>query len=232
MSKTFANLTLRPQAAFSPQKSRTMTVKGRLQRVPTIMLERESVTAVTYMKVLGLGVDNSFSFGQHAKDIGEKALNCYGNSPECLRPHGGSNIRAGFHVIRCALLTAQRPALVLMTKAYRSISTDALPVLAGVLPADLEVIKCGKVETHKHESTAREMSALKESCVKCVLPYRTDGLERRKSENCILSFRTSGNALTDYIVPDYIVSQMLTGHRCFRKRLYDMRLNKGEGFRL
>lgn len=39
------------------------------------------------------------------------------------------------------LLQGQRLALVFICKAYRTVSTKALPVLAGVLPIDLEVQK-------------------------------------------------------------------------------------------
>ncbi|GBP95671.1 Retrovirus-related Pol polyprotein from type-1 retrotransposable element R1 2 [Eumeta japonica] len=73
--------------------------------------------------------------------------------------------RAGFHVVQSSLLRAQRSTLVLMTKAYRSASTSALAVLAGVLPADLEVVKCGKVGSQRTVSTGRELSALKERCL-------------------------------------------------------------------
>ncbi|GBP34175.1 hypothetical protein EVAR_30727_1 [Eumeta japonica] len=105
------------------------------------------------MKVLRLGVDNSFSFGQHAKNIGEKALNFYGKMSRVSESSWGAQISGP----KTDIQRAQRPALVLKTKAYRSTSTGALAMLAGVLPPDLE---------------------------------------------------------------------MLTGHGCYRKRLYDMCLNK------
>ncbi|CAB3251733.1 unnamed protein product [Arctia plantaginis] len=40
---------------------------------------------------------------------------------------------------RGKLLQGQRLALIFLCKAYRTVSTEALPVLAGVLPVDLEV---------------------------------------------------------------------------------------------
>ncbi|GBP97340.1 hypothetical protein EVAR_103853_1 [Eumeta japonica] len=53
---------------------------------------------------------------------------------------------ASLHVVRSALHRTQIPALTLLTKAYRTTSTAALPVLARVLPADLDVILAGRVD--------------------------------------------------------------------------------------
>jgi hypothetical protein len=44
--------------------------------------------------------------------------------------------------MKILLLRAQRKALLSVTGAYCTTSTDALPVLAGVLPLDLEVRRC------------------------------------------------------------------------------------------
>ncbi|GBP60474.1 hypothetical protein EVAR_37510_1 [Eumeta japonica] len=88
---------------------------------------------------------------------------------------------AGFYVVGSALLRAQRPALVLIIKAYRSTSMDALTVLAEILPADFEVARCGKMESHKHGNTAREMAAFKKSSL-CEEPLKrilAGALDRR-----------------------------------------------------
>ncbi|GBP96306.1 hypothetical protein EVAR_7589_1 [Eumeta japonica] len=55
----------------------------------------------------------------------------------------------------------QRPALTLLTKAYRTTSTAALPVLAGVLPADLDVILAGRVDSERDYLTGAEVGALR-----------------------------------------------------------------------
>lgn len=64
-----------------------------------------------------------------------------------------------------SLLRAQRGPLVVLTKAYRSISTPALSVLAGLLLAYLVVILAGKVECEcrglpKPESSRRKKAIM------------------------------------------------------------------------
>ncbi|GBP63895.1 Retrovirus-related Pol polyprotein from type-1 retrotransposable element R1 [Eumeta japonica] len=65
--------------------------------------------------------------------------------------------RANLHVVRSALLKTQRSALMLLTKAYRTVSTAALPVLAGVLPAHMEVIIAGRTDSEREGRTATEV---------------------------------------------------------------------------
>ncbi|GBP79727.1 Retrovirus-related Pol polyprotein from type-1 retrotransposable element R1 4 [Eumeta japonica] len=106
--------------------------------------------------------------------------------------------RANYHVVRSALLRAQRPTLILLTRAYRSTSTYALPVLEGVLPADLEVVR-RREERWEGAPEGWELYS-----------FFPDVRERMNK---------------DTIEPDYVSSQMLTGHGCFRKRLYEMKLS-------
>lgn len=56
--------------------------------------------------------------------------------------------RATVCPVRSALTGAQRSSLILLTKAYWSASTTALPVLAGVLPVDLHVKLAGEEVTN------------------------------------------------------------------------------------
>ncbi|GBP97347.1 Retrovirus-related Pol polyprotein from type-1 retrotransposable element R1 [Eumeta japonica] len=174
----------RNRPAFSPGKSATMTLKGKFQRPPTLRLDGASIAAVAYTRILGLVIDSSLSFGAHARDMGMRAAKCFGKvsrvstSPWGLRYlalkiiYRGTFVavityaaavwfrRANLHVVRSALLRAQRPALILLTKAYRSTSTHALPVLAGVLHADLEVVRHGEVDIERVGKTNRDISAL------------------------------------------------------------------------
>ena len=70
--------------------------------------------------------------------------------------------RTTFYAVRSALLRTQRPALVLLTKAYRSVSTASLPVLAATLPADLEVVRAGRIAQECSElATSEERNSRK-----------------------------------------------------------------------
>nr|CAX36788.1 hypothetical protein [Papilio dardanus] len=174
-SKDKATLTLvrdwgeRNRLDFSPPKSTTMTIKGKFQRPPVIRFNGVSIRNVRSAKFLGVVMDASLSFTQHASEIGEKATKGFGKLSHISTSSWGIRYpslkllykviyvpiltyaaecwfeRAKMFAVRSALLRSQRNSLVLITKAYRSTSTAALSVLAGVLPADLEVNRAGLV---------------------------------------------------------------------------------------
>ncbi|CAH2083495.1 unnamed protein product [Euphydryas editha] len=170
----------RNRLEFSPAKSSTMTIRGKLQRPPTIRFRSNSIRSITSTKVLEVVVDSSLSFAQHAVDIGERAANCFGKMSRVSACSWGIKYRdlkilykgtfvstvtyvaacwyerASLHVVRSALLRTQRPALILLTKAYRSTSTDGLAVLAGVLPADLEVIRAARLGALRESAATKE----------------------------------------------------------------------------
>ncbi|GBP65858.1 Retrovirus-related Pol polyprotein from type-1 retrotransposable element R1 [Eumeta japonica] len=242
----------RNRLEFSPAKSCSMTVKGRLQRPPTVRMGGDSIRAVPAATVLGVVIDDRLSFAQHALSIGERAAKSFGKVsrvsaaswgmryPSLLTIYRGTFLatvtyaagcwyaRAGLHVVRSALLRTQRPALTLLTKAYRTTSTAALPVLAGVLPADLEVTLAGRVDVERDHLTGAEVGALRRRVREQVM----DDWQKRWDEetNGRELFRyfpsVSVRLSLDWVEPDYEISQLLTGHGCFRKRLYDLGLNE------
>lgn len=111
--------------------------------------------------MFGMVVDDTRSHVQHAMFIGEKATNCFGKIARVSASSWGIRFSAlrylfsGIYVavlcydtavwyhrssifpVKRIQLRTQRPALFLLIKAYRSISSAAL------LPADLEVFRVG-----------------------------------------------------------------------------------------
>ncbi|GBP82304.1 hypothetical protein EVAR_53762_1 [Eumeta japonica] len=63
--------------------------------------------------------------------------------------YGSDTIPQGYYVVRSSVMRTQRPALILIIKAYRSSSTHALPILAGVLPGDLVVVWRSSVDPQR-----------------------------------------------------------------------------------
>lgn len=132
-------------------------------------------------------MDEARSYLQHAVFIGEKASNCFGKMSRIFAIRWGVKYRAlrvlysgtyvaivmyaaavwcrcsSTFVVKRALLRTQRPALTLLTKAYRSCSTAVLTVLAGILPVDLEVCRAGtiKEEQVSTQLTPGELRRLK-----------------------------------------------------------------------
>ncbi|GBP93281.1 Retrovirus-related Pol polyprotein from type-1 retrotransposable element R1 [Eumeta japonica] len=54
--------------------------------------------------------------------------------------------RLNTYVACSILLREQRSFLIRLIKAYRSVSTAALPVLAKILPADFEMARAGRLD--------------------------------------------------------------------------------------
>ncbi|GBO98511.1 Putative 115 kDa protein in type-1 retrotransposable element R1DM [Eumeta japonica] len=165
-----------------------MTVKGRLQRSPVVRIGGDSIRAVSAAKVLGVVVDERLSFAKHAQYIGEKAAKSFGKASWVSAASWGMRYPS--------LLTVYR-ALTLLTKTYRTTSTVALPVLAGVLPADYEVILAGRTDIERDHLTRTEIGALR----------------RRVKEEMIDAWQKRWD-------------ELLTGHGCFRRRLHEMGLNE------
>lgn len=242
----------RNRLQFSTTKSQTMTIKGKFQRAPIIKMNGASIPNVTEARLLGVTLDVARSYVPHASFSGERAARCFGKVSRVSASSWGLRYktlrllymgtfvaivsyaaavwyrRTSLFAVQSTLLRTQRPALVLMTKAYRSTSTAALPVLAGVLPADLQVVHAGKVE---EEGLARlapeERKRRKEEINEEVLNTWQERWDRSANGRELFCFFPSvhDRLKEKWVEPDYVISQILTGHGCFRKRLSDMQLN-------
>ena len=241
----------RNRLAFSAAKSQTITLKGKLQRPPTIRMDGASIASVSGATLLGVRLDVAGSFLQHAELSGQKAVRCFGKMARVSASSWGTRFKAlkivyggtyvpcityaaavwwhrasGFTVSR-SLLRSQRPAMVLLTKAYRSVSTPALPVLAGVLPSDLEVIRAGRVAREVPErSTGRERRQIKRRITEEVVSIWQDRWTTSDKGRDLFAFfpDVRERLRCRWVEPDYAVSQVLTGHGNFKHRLHNMRL--------
>ncbi|KAF9823576.1 hypothetical protein SFRURICE_011882 [Spodoptera frugiperda] len=135
----------------------------KLKSWPSIKFNNVPVKRKESVCYLGLVLERNFSFIEHIKTISEKAKNnfyaltriskaTWGLSFLTLRTIYGATYlgcvcygapvwadRATIGAVRRKLLQGQRLALIFLCKAYRTVSTEALPVLAGLFPVDLEV---------------------------------------------------------------------------------------------
>lgn len=211
-----------------------------------------SIKNVDHAVVLGVTLDSRGSFVQHAGDIGERAARCFGKVARISSATWGVRFKAlktmykgtyvatvtyasgvwynrvGVYPVRSALLRSQRQSLILMTKAYRSVSTMALPVLAGVLPADLQIRVAGEIATNGAGLGKTEAAALKRGVVKRALEVwqeRWAGSDDGRDLYCFFP-SVSERLRASWIEPDHVTAQMLTGHGCFRGRLRDMSLSE------
>lgn len=242
----------RNRLSFSTSKMQSIAVKGRFKRPPTIRMGGISISHGSQVKILGVIIDEAGSYVAHAQYIGQKASNSFGKVARVSASTWGIRFRAlrilytgtyvatltyaaavwwrraSHYAVRSALLRTQRQALVLLTKAYRSVSTAALPVLAGVLPADLEVSRAGSLaQSRAAAMDSRERSELKREAWAEAVARWQDRWSTSSNGRDLHSFFPDVQARVKYgwIEPDYVVSQLLTGHGNFRKRLHGMALS-------
>lgn len=154
---------------ISADKTRMMLLKGRrarflnAHRLPRVLVNNTPIPRVTTHKVLGVVLDSALSFRAHIETIAERAIPIFRTLNRLARHQWGISTHtrrvtyAGVaEALMCyaapvwwktltsanrtqQMLKIQRAILLAVTRAYASVSTEALPVLAGVLPADLLV---------------------------------------------------------------------------------------------
>lgn len=240
----------RNRLGFSPGKSLTLTYKGKFKRAPTIRLSGAPVASVSQARLLGVTLDDARSYVPHASIIGEKSSNCFGKMSRVSATRWGVKYhalrvlysgtyvatltyaaavwyrRSSNFVVKRTLLRTQRPALILLTKAYRSCSTAALPVLAGVLPADLEICRAGRIAEEGPQLVRKELRALKSNIRRETVALWQERWQASEDGRELYSFfpDVAVRLESEWIQPDHFVSQILTGHGCFRKRLHKMKL--------
>lgn len=238
---------------FAPAKSRCIMLRGKFQRPPIVRYGSHVIRFENQVTVLGVVFDDCLSFAPHAAAIGERASRCFGKMSRVSASAWGLRyralrvlymgtyvttltyaaavwyLRAAVHVVRSVLLRTQRPSLTLLTKAYRSCSTAALPVLAGVLPADLEVTRAGR-RMRECEGLARELAAERRRRIDgdVLVVWQNRWVSEGKGRELYKFFPdVADRKKATWMEPDYQTSQILTGHGIFNKRLADMRLREG-----
>lgn len=151
---------------FNPNKTECILLKGTLAktRYPSIKMLSKSVKYSSTIKYLGVMLDDKLNFGPHFKYIADKAktrMNIFRKiaKEDYGLSSGALNIiyKGVFEAIctYCApviarhmnlrnvayLQKAQRKALLIISHSYSTVPTEALPVLAGMVPIDLLIME-------------------------------------------------------------------------------------------
>ncbi|CAK9796298.1 Retrovirus-related Pol polyprotein from type-1 retrotransposable element R1 (Fragment) [Anthophora quadrimaculata] len=151
---------------ISKTKTEMLLLKGFLdiKRPPTVKIENKSIRMAQTVKYLGVHFGTRFNIAHHTRYIADKCKTIFNNIAQMARAHWGlhrgttsilykgvflpiltyaaagwQDKISGWHVK--TLTQAQRHVLLRTTKAFRTISTDALMVIAGAIPADLAILQ-------------------------------------------------------------------------------------------
>jgi hypothetical protein len=157
----------RNRLCFAPAKTYAMWMKGSLgrSRDPVLRMDGHAVRLVDEVRYLGVILDRSFSFMPHVRSIAQRTASMFFMLRRLSGATWGLEFRALRRIYRAAyvpfvtyaaktwshrlsvgsvnlaLLRSQRLPLLAVTGAYRTAASIGLPVLAGVLPANLETLR-------------------------------------------------------------------------------------------
>ncbi|KAF9822905.1 hypothetical protein SFRURICE_010434, partial [Spodoptera frugiperda] len=253
----------RNRLTFAPHKTYQLLLKGNLKSWPSIKFKNVPVKRKESVCYLGLVLEKNFSFIiEHIKAISEKAKNnfyaltriskaTWGLSFLTLKTIYGATYlgcvcygapvwadRATIGAVRRKLLQGQRLALIFLCKAYRTVSTEALPVLAGLLPVDLEVQRRAAMYYNARPNFSANFLAQRDrNKIARLLKPLTDVWDELLIEwQCRWESSTKGRHLYQFfpsvherlertwLEVDHCVAQFLTGHGNFKSKLFSFKL--------
>lgn len=260
---------------LSTDKTVMMMLKGALDMVrpPKVLLKGKQVKMVQEFQYLGITLASGITgvkIGKHIEKISIKSKNLFNGIRRIAKKEWGLGFRAlriVYNGLFVAIVTygiaawghmpntrhwrtlqyAQRHALIGVTRAYRTVSAEAVQVIAGVLPIKLEAerrmravqIRKGvnfKIGNWTYQpnvdggETNRQKKRLQTEAGKKVL---SDLLDRWQSEwdnadkgrATYEFFPNIRNRLQyNWIMANYHTSQLLTGHGNFKEKLKSMNL--------
>lgn len=247
---------------FAPNKTFQLLLKGSLVSPPRIKFNQATIKRKESVSYLGLLLEKNFCFLDHIIQVCEKAkrnffaLNRISTSTWGL---GFRNLkiiykaayvgcvtygapvwvdRSMIVTARRKLLQSQRLALIFLCKSYRTVSTDSLPVLAGVFPIDLEIQRqAANYYASRNISTPYfvrprdrpKMSKLFRDPSEVYKDLLNEWQRRWENSNTgrhLFQFFPSIHDRLDkkWLTVDHCVAQFLTGHGNFKSKLHSFTL--------
>lgn len=234
---------------FSAGKSQAICLKG--GRKPNFIVKfgsgqnAEVIRADSPIRYLGVLLDYKRTFWQHVVSLVNKNADWFSKIRNLMSANWGvsqgtarilykavfiprmvyaaSTWEAGARTRKaiCKLETAQRKALLAVTGAYRTASTHALQVVAGLLPLDLEIRLAAARQRADKENHKRIIEEVENTLLDEWQDRWDASGKGRWSHDMIPNVRWR------YRLPmtcDHFTTQMLTGHGDFKGRLHSFKL--------
>lgn len=247
--------------AVSRRKSCLMVFRGVLRRPPVIRFTDGSIRSVDHHAYLGVVLDSRLNFNLHVDSKLDKAVALMQKVRRLARANWGLEYPAiktiykglfegiatyaagvwGFaarkKTMQTRLLRAQRRALLCVTRAYNTVSTEALPVIAGIIPLDLLVyeryllyrLKRGlDYEQNGQIYLATDPNNLNERTVRSkIIKETTIVIWQRRWEGSTKGRWTfeffpdvNQRRLYKWVIPTHNMTQFLSGHGVFKAKLH------------
>ena len=241
---------------LSAQKTEMLLLKGTLdpRRPPTIRLQGRQVRMRASVRYLGVHLDTGLRIKTHVRKIKARSIEKFnalaaiakrdwGLEHTCMSTlYNGIFIpiatyaaaswcdrldKSGLRILE----QAQRLVLAKVTKAYRTVSAAALPIVAGVIPIDLLIKEQGiKYEIRKRTQSVQEGTPLelarylprdtKEAREALLAEWQRRWNESTKGRKTYSIFPDVEERLQyKWVSTNHYVTQFLTGHGDFAAKL-------------
>jgi hypothetical protein len=252
---------------FAPGKTLAMWLRAPPSslRRPTLRMEGQSVKVVDEVRYLGVHLDRNASFIPHIRRVSERARGLFHELRRISRGTWGLRcdamrlIYSATYVaqvtyasrvwayrltvgnVAMALLRGQRAPLLAVTGAYKTSASEGLPVIAGVLPADLEVLEfvakrslrtTGRVIHHGLSVVAEAGPGGIKKAISIVRGRTLEVWQRRwdsgKTARLVHRFfpDVAKRMRSSFIKWDHYSVQLITGHGEFRGKLHKLGLRE------
>lgn len=231
---------------FSAGKSQAVSLKGGLKPGFSIPFGDDMIVSASPVRYLGVQMDYKRNFWAHIQMVAEKSEGLYSRLRSLTSANWGARQTASGVIYRAVFLpricyaseiwykavrtkkavkllgSAQRRPLLSLTGAYRTTSTDALQVVAGQWPLDIEIEWNALVKGFKAKTlSAEQLHEGREHLLDSWQERWDNSVKGRWTHSIMPSIRTR---LKLPIELDHYVTQFLTGHGDFNQKLYKFRL--------
>lgn len=235
---------------FSAAKSHVLPLKGVIRPDFSVPFGIENIAAVDTVRYLGVQLDSRRNFWAHVESVAGKSEVLYSRLRALSSANWGLRQTASTVIYKAVFLprityaseiwirgaltakaikllgSKQRRALLSITGAYRTISTDALQVVAGQLPLDLEIRWDVVRKKRKVGSVSEEEANDQWNRILDIWQSRWDiSVKGRWTHTMIPDVR---RRLDLPLEVDHYVTQFLSGHGDFNAKLESFAL-RGSG---
>lgn len=256
---------------LSKEKSEMLLAKGFLDinRPPTVKIAGQSIKMKRVVKYLGISFGPRLNISPHIDHISAKSKKIFHSIARIAKTHWGLNYRTlnilykgvfipvvsyaasgwydrtNVHHIR-KLFHAQRHALLRITKAYRTTSTDALGVLASAMPIDLVLEERRAIYLIRHNREAKIADTIfppnPDNTDSDYISRTIDHIKNRTIELWQQRWTTSQKGRItfkfipdvkkrlkeNHITPDHYSAQLLTGHGRIGDKLKQLKITDND----
>lgn len=231
---------------FAEHKTEALMLKGKfhVRRPPRLLLGSAKIRFTESHVHLGVKLEAGLRFRGHLQYIADKARSAFFSLRHLARVSWGLDYRttrilyrAVFESVVCyaapvwfsvlqnrrqrqLLLSVQRTALIMVTKAYRTVSGHALPVIAGVLPIDLLVRQRALEYRHKRD-VEPYIGGKKQIRADIIELWQTEWDNAPSGRQTHFFWpRVQHRMSQKFVTTSYHLTQLLTGHGHFQQFLY------------